>query len=52
MGTDEGVVQELFRELSIDHVIKQYPYALSGGERQRVLESGEINHLESGEINQ
>ncbi|MDD6255241.1 MAG: ATP-binding cassette domain-containing protein [Eubacteriales bacterium] len=36
METDEGVVQELFRELSIDHVIKQYPDALSGGERQRV----------------
>lgn len=29
-------VQELFQELSIAHVIRQYPSALSGGERQRV----------------
>lgn len=36
MGTDEKNVQELFQELSIAHVIRQYPSALSGGERQRV----------------
>lgn len=36
MGTDEKTVQELFQELSIAHVIRQYPSALSGGERQRV----------------
>ena len=36
LGTNPQEVKKLFKELSIDNIIDQYPAHLSGGERQRV----------------